>query len=113
MTYKYDAIEIAKIIGDITTLATMVNELTDVCVFVDFSGHVSLLRVRVTPSKKEYNDVIVSDELYTSERWNKSEAGLKSLIQIKLGLKKILRDKKVNTKGLSYTIREEYDYHFS
>lgn len=113
MNKKHESVEIAKITGDIMTLATMINELTNMCVFIDFSGHVNQFKIHITPSKKDYITRIVDDEIKTNSQWSTHEDTLKSLIRIKLGLKKTLREQKVDTYGLSYTVREEYDYHFA
>lgn len=101
--------EIAVLIGEVTALAFLVNQNTKHAVFVDYSGHVDDLELRICTSKEKYNERITQDALYVSgDQARDVERKLKLL---KLQLRKILRDNKVNYNELSYTIREERDYH--
>ena len=38
------------------------------CVFVNYSGHVDLISIRVTPSKKQYNEWLFSIDSYSMKQ---------------------------------------------
>ncbi len=99
--------DIAIALGEVQALAFLTNLHTDYAVFTDFSGHVTLFKIRIRASKQDYKTRITTDEFYL----HKGEATLKRLKILKLRLKKILRDKEVNYNDLDYTIREVRDYH--
>ena len=49
----------------IAKLAVRVNNETDYCVFLYFSGHVDSIGIHVTSSKKDFNNKISGHEFYT------------------------------------------------
>ncbi|NGP60020.1 hypothetical protein FLT15_17925 [Paenibacillus thiaminolyticus] len=101
--------EIAVLIGEVQALAFLVNQKTKYAVFVNYSGHVEILGVSIRASKENFTEWITSDDIYVSGR-NARDVERK-LKLLKLRLRKILRDNKVDYNELSYTIREERDYH--
>lgn len=106
-----DQLRISQLVGDICQLAVMINQSTDMYVFVELSGHVSLFRIHFTP-KSNFREHITYDELHYNESdYRTIESVIKRLTNLKMKLKKILVDKKIDKKSCSYTIREEYDYH--
>ncbi|MFD3271478.1 hypothetical protein ACE3MS_15265 [Paenibacillus dendritiformis] len=101
--------EIAVLIGEVQALAFLVNQKTKYAVFVRYSGHVATLELSIRASKESFTEHITDDNFYVSGRNSRDvERKLKLL---KLRLRKILRDNKVDYNELSYTIREERDYH--
>lgn len=106
-----DQLRISQLVGDICQLAVMINQSTDMYVFVDLSGHVSTIRMHTT-YKKYYKNWITDDELhFIDSDYRSVEIVIKRLTNLKMKLKKILIDKKIDLESCSYTIREEYDYH--
>ncbi|MCY9738339.1 hypothetical protein M5X00_31600 [Paenibacillus alvei] len=100
--------EIAVLIGEVQALAFLVNQSTKYAVFVEQSGHVESFKISIRASKENYKERITEDELYVSGDLARDvERKLKLL---KLQLRKILRDNKVDYNELSYTIHEERDY---
>lgn len=105
-----DQLRISQLVGDICQLAVMINQSTDMYAFVDISGHVSKMDIYLTP-KSNYNKRVTSDGLYYNESdYRTSESLIDKLTKLKIQLKKVLLDKKVDFDFCSYTIREEYDY---
>lgn len=101
--------EIAVLIGEVQALAFLVNQKTKYSVFVRYSGHVEHLGLVICASKEKYTEHITDDELYVSG--HNSHDVERKLKLLKLRLRKILRDNEVDYNELSYTVREERDYH--
>ncbi|KNF09843.1 hypothetical protein CLPU_1c00080 [Gottschalkia purinilytica] len=81
-----------KLIGDITTLATIVSDKTEVDVFIRYSAHVHLLDVSIHPMGWNKGDERCAyHELYINKK-----GALDSLNNIKQHLIKILKRKKVD-----------------
>lgn len=96
---------LAILVADINFYAALINLHTELAVFVNVSGHVGKIEVRVAPGKeKGYNETLTHDEVYFEPKSFISGAE-EALTNIKLGLKKILLDNKVDRIGLDY---EEY-----
>lgn len=55
-----------QIICDILQLAFLVQEHTDYCVFIRYSGHVNSLDVEICESKKNYAVKLLESEFYTN-----------------------------------------------
>lgn len=103
--------EIATLLGEVQMLGYLVNEHTKHAVFIDFSGHVKSLRIRIASSKENFIEDLTVDEFYVEpERWGDPTQKLKLL---KLRLRKILRDNKIPYNELNYSIREVRDYHLA
>ncbi|MGG4552568.1 hypothetical protein [Paenibacillus humicus] len=98
--------EIARLSGEITMLALLINQTTELAVFVDFPGHVGWVEISIRQSKKDYNTTLTEDRVV----FHRDDA-VNQLKKIKLKLRKILRDKKVDYNELDYTIREIREYH--
>lgn len=106
-----DQLRISQLVGDICQLAVMINQATDMYVFVRLSGHVSSLDIHLTP-KSNYQQHFTNDSLkYQESDYRTIESVINHLTKLKMQLKKILVDKRVYRKNCSYTKREEYDYH--
>ncbi|BFH70639.1 hypothetical protein J27TS7_57670 [Paenibacillus dendritiformis] len=101
--------EIAVLIGEVQALAFLVNQKTKYAVFVEHAGHVQKLKLSIRASKENFTEWITDDELYVSG--NLAHGVERKLKLLKLRLRKILRDNKVDYNELSYTVREERDYH--
>jgi len=57
-----DKVRYHKVVSELMYLAVMVNLHTDYCVFLDYSGHVYGLTVRITPTKEDFNTVLAEDD---------------------------------------------------
>ena len=81
-----------KLVMEIISLAVLINENTELCTFVDFSGHVRTISVRVFPSNsdehvKNINRIYSKDAHYEDESWMKEGESLTQLQEIKEVLK--------------------------
>ena len=67
--------DMLKLACEIFALALLVNEETDYCVFVDFSGHVDSIEVRFAESKQNYNKKIFGTDVKTNflKRYEKNK----------------------------------------
>ncbi|MFB5761132.1 hypothetical protein [Paenibacillus medicaginis] len=102
----------SQLLGDIMQLSALINVHTEYAVFVRYSGHVSRIELNICRSKEEYNIRVTTDELHTIARKSVNEEHvISNLTKMKLRLKKILKESKVNISDCRYTVREEYDYH--
>jgi hypothetical protein len=110
-----DKHRIAALMGDITFYATLVNLHTDLAVFIDFSGHVDQIVIRIAEDKvRNFNAIITNDSTYIrSKHCTTYDHAVENLTSIKMNLKKILLDGDIKLDGLSYSIREERDYHLA
>ena len=55
-----------KLSCEIFVLALLINERTDCCVFVNYAGHVDSIGIRMSESKKNYNEEIFGTEIKTN-----------------------------------------------
>jgi len=81
-----------KLVMEIISLAVLINENTELCTFVDFSGHVKTIGVRVYPSNSEEHTKNISklysgDAHYNDESWMKEGKSLTQLQAMKEVLK--------------------------
>ena len=79
-----------KLLGEVMSLAYLVNQNTDYCIFVSYSGHVNLLEVSIFPSKEEYQS---EKRLYRSDIYLDDKRDIKSkklLLEIKSTLESYL-----------------------
>jgi len=77
-----------KLVMEIISLAVLINENTELCTFVDFSGHVGKISVRVFRSKSEEHTqgdhkIYSADSYYTKESWMEEGECLAKLQEIK------------------------------
>ena len=76
-----------KLLMEIIGLAILVNENTELCVFVDFSGHVKSIDVRIFPSKSEEHTqgekLYSASSYYEEESWMEEGSALANLQAIK------------------------------
>lgn len=98
--------EIARLSGEITMLALLINQTTELAVFVDFPGHVEWLDISIRKSKERFNTILTEDRV----SFRRSDP-VEKLKKIKLQLRKILRERKVNYNELDYSIAEVKNYH--
>jgi len=82
---------------EIISLAVLINENTELCTFVDFSGHIKSINVRVFPSKSDEHTQNVhklysTNSYYEEESWMKEGEVLTQLQAVKEVLKGYLLD---------------------
>ncbi|MGF9913704.1 hypothetical protein ABEX47_03215 [Paenibacillus ehimensis] len=99
--------EIAMLIGEITTLAYMVNTNTQYCVFVRFAGHVNWIEISIRESQEEYKTELVNETTYLDPS---PKVVCKRLAEIKTELRKILRKNRIDYSRLGYEIEEVRHY---
>ncbi len=54
-----------KLILEIMALAYLVNEHTEYCIFIRYSGHVDSLDIQITENKERYNTTVCESEFKT------------------------------------------------
>lgn len=107
---KDQKLQIAMLVGEIQALSYMVNAFTNYCVFVNFSGHVNSIQVRIAESKENYHENLANTDLYLESKYQKPEVTIERLNTLKSNLKKILRKNKIDYNRLNYTIEEVRHY---
>jgi hypothetical protein len=108
---KTNAAKIQELIG----LAMKVQETTEYCVFIHFSGHVESIEIKITPSKKDYLTNLIETEFYTSPSKHRSQEYFgKKYQRVKGFLVDILKKGKIDYEHDSVWKEErvEYDYKF-
>lgn len=91
-------------------LAHLVNQYTDYCVFVNYSGHVQSVEIRITESKKLYSHSVLATEFYSAY---KQHSGPDAEIQAKIDvLKQILKEKAIPFDDLEYAENLLREYTF-
>jgi len=81
-----------KLVIEIISLAILINENTELCTFVDFSGHVKSIDVRVFPSKSEehtqnVHKIYSANSYYSDDSWMDEDKVLSKLQEIKEALR--------------------------
>jgi hypothetical protein len=94
-----------KLTSEIMTLAYMVNETTEYCTFLRFSGHVNNVEITIAKSRKDYLDKIVTSDF-------KPNGNIERLQSAKETLLKILKEKNIDVSGFDYEIEEIRHYKF-
>jgi len=94
-------------------LAHMVNQYTNYCVFIHYSGHVQSLEIVIAQSKKEFSERVLQTEFYTiykefADKGN-SEAEILAKIEI---LKRILQEREIPFDELTYSEELIREYTF-
>ncbi len=100
-----------QLLSDISMLTLIINQETDMNVFLDFAGHVSSLRIYFTHDSDDYKWLVSSDIYLDPGDYRSEESVVDNLTRIKVNLKKIAVDKKIVYNDLCYSVREERDYH--
>jgi lipopolysaccharide biosynthesis glycosyltransferase len=92
-------------VAELMMLATLINEKTEYCTMVDFSGHVNSVRFRVRKSKENYKEQIFNSDFYvdrlTEERYQ----------QIKDKFIEILKTKEIDLSDLDKREVVSYEYY--
>jgi hypothetical protein len=96
-----------KLVAEILQLAMAVNFQTDYCVFVDFSGHVSELTIRIVESKENYKERVCTSRTYLDRDYT-----MQRLEAMKTKLIEILETKQIDTSIMNYQIEEIRHYIF-
>ena len=85
------------LIAKIMVLGFLVNQRTDYCVFVRYSGHVHKLEVEIARSKNCYNAVVLDSEFYTDEKWRESVVRPNGFLKTKVAiLERILKENDID-----------------
>jgi acid stress-induced BolA-like protein IbaG/YrbA len=94
-----------KLTSEIMTLTYMINETTEYCAFIRFSGHVDDVEIDIAKSKKDYLKSIVSSGFET-------KGSIERLQSVKETLLEILKDKNIDVSNFDYEIEEIRHYKF-
>jgi hypothetical protein len=107
---KTNAAKIQELIG----LAMKVQETTEYCVFIRFSGHINNLEIEIRKSKKAYQTRIIDSEFETGGLFVTDERFEKRYQEIRGFLVDILKKGKIDYEYDSVWKKErvEYDYKF-
>jgi hypothetical protein len=107
---KTNAAKVQELIG----LAMKVQETTEYCVFIQFSGHVNNLEIDISKSKKNYKDRVIESEFRTDGPYVTKEHFERRYKEIKGFLVNILKKGKIDYEHDSVWKEErvEYDYKF-
>jgi hypothetical protein len=100
-------LEKQKLISEIMQLAMAINFQTDYCVFVDFSGHVDELSIRIVESKENYKERVCASSTYLNREYT-----MQRLEDMKIKLIEILETKEIDTSIMNYRIEEIRHYIF-
>jgi len=90
-------------------LAYLVNQNTDYCVFINFSGHVNRLSITIAESKKLYDHDVLTSEFSTCYKSWRDKNALPLVAELRARaevLERILTEGKVPFDDLNY--EEEY-----
>ena len=107
---KDQRLQVAMLVGEIMTLASMVNQFTKFCAFVRFSGHVDQISVDIASSKEEFTETKVSGSAYTGSDEDDDRYSIETLNKLKYRLKKILRENEIDYSKLNYEVEEVRHY---
>jgi hypothetical protein len=94
-----------KLTSEIMTLAYMVNEVTDYCTFVRFSGHVNHVEITIAKSRKDYLNQIATSEFKPNGKVERLQSAKETLLNI-------LKDKNIDVSEFDYEIEEIRHYKF-
>ena len=100
---------------EIFALALLVNEETEYCVFVDYSGHVDTMGIRFAESKDNYNKGVFETDIRTGykkrykENKNDELAYLKSQRDI---LRQVLDRGEIPYESLTEHVEQNITYSF-
>ena len=96
-----------KLMQEVIFLAMQVQEQTDYCVFINFSGHVNCIEIEICKSKKDYEKNVAKSYIRLNDEWS-----IERLKEVKATLLEILESKEVDTTEMDYEVEEIRHYQF-
>lgn len=100
-----ESTEKERVVQEIMNLAFLINQRTEMCVFIRFSGHVGGLDIDISESKNNYTRSICESDRYIKN-------SLESFSDMREVLLGILRDGEVDLNTLYYEVEEIKHYKF-
>ena len=100
-----------KLVMEIMCLAYAVQRNTDYGIFIDYSGHVDSLSIKICPTKEDYRTEIASTDFYIDKYENEGD-GLGWLKTKRDHLKQILEDGEIDFCDMDKEIIETVEHHF-
>lgn len=103
-----------KLSCEIFVLALLINERTDYCVFINYAGHVDSIGIRMSESKKNYNEEIFETEIKTNflkRRDENSDDLLNFLKSQRDVMKRILEENDLPYDELEEYIEQKISYY--
>ena len=103
-----------RLIAEIMILAFAVDRRTPYAVFIDYSGHVENLNIRIVESKENWRNEVASATVRSIEQWHpfKGEAELPFLEAKRQNLLAILKEHDVQYADLEQIETVAYEYEF-
>lgn len=105
-----------KLIIECMALGYAVNRYTEYCTFVDFSGHVDSISIRICPNKNRFNDEIATSEFNIKGKYQNESGFLmepNKWLQMKRDmLREILETKSVPTEHMEYEVEHIRRHYF-
>lgn len=99
--------ERAKLMAKLAYLSYVVNAETEYCVFLDYSGHVDHISIRICASKESYGNELASAEYWRAD--GEVNSWLKSKIK---HLENILTTGDIDYSGMNRVVSHVYHYEF-
>lgn len=112
MTDEETKEERQRLIIEIMGLAYLVQSNTDHAVFIDYSGHVDQLSIKIVESPDRWNEEIASSQFYTQRREKFGHEAMGGLKAKKDHLVSILEGCGVDTSMMEETVSYVYEYSF-
>lgn len=104
-----------KLIMEIIMLAVLVQENTDYCIFLDYSGHVDSIDVRIRESKKNWQNEVCESRITTKfqDYYHKDRSDHLASLKAKRDiLKEILETHEIPTHEMEEHVEHIMNYHF-
>jgi len=101
-----------QLVLEMMALAYAVDRDTPYAVFIDYSGHVEQLSIKIVESKDLWDKEIVSTKFYTNKKYDDVPDQLKWLTMKRDHLKQILDDGEVDYCAMTQTVEHVYHHSF-
>ena len=104
-----------KLLAEIIAFGILINQHTDYCVFVRYSGHVDSINVELCESKRKFNTKIFEDEISTafSKYYQKDKEDVLNIIKTYRDvMKQILEDGEIPYDNVVEHVEQVTTYSF-
>lgn len=97
---------------EIISLAYAVDRMTRYAVFIDYSGHVERLSIKIVESKDRWESEVASTDFYARRRWRKEDGDIPYLEAKRDHLRHILDFNDVNLNAMEERVERVVSYAF-
>ena len=101
-----------RLVLEVMALAFAVDRMTDYAVFIDYSGHVESLTVKIVESKARWQNEIASTEFYITARAHTEAPSLTYLTAKRDHLRSIADTGGIDTGAMEEVCTSTYSHHF-